>query len=57
MKTRVYSKLSPAGGDTNRGSAPWAVLAYRQAGLHRPHEAKQCDNLECTQKHHCHAKP
>ena len=40
---RVHSKLSPAGGDTSRGGPPWAVS-------HRPHEAKQCDNLEYTQE-------
>ena len=34
----MYFKLSPVGGDANRGSPPWAVLAYRQAGLHRPWE-------------------
>jgi hypothetical protein len=39
--------LLPAGGDTSRGGPPWAVLAYRQAGPHRPQEAKQCDNLKC----------
>jgi hypothetical protein len=30
------------------GCPPWAVHFYRQAGPHRPHEAKQCDNLEYT---------
>ena len=44
----VYSELSRVGGDTNRGIRSGRCL-------HCPHEAKQCDNLECTRCHVVHA--
>ena len=37
---RIHFKWLPVGGDTNPGGPPWVVLAYRQAGLRRPQEAK-----------------
>jgi hypothetical protein len=42
----MHFKLSPAGGDTSRGGLPWAVLACRQPGLHRPHNAKTVRQFE-----------
>ena len=38
----VHFNLSPVGGDTNRGGAPWAVS-------HRPQSVWPCDKLKCTQ--------
>ena len=37
----VHFKLSPVGGDTNRG-------ARRGRCTHRPQKAWYCDNLKCT---------